>query len=58
LKKKKERERENMHTVRCGSTIGQKCHAKGSGKETKIQQFMYRGTTNVEHEMYDYIIIN
>ena len=32
-----------------------KCHAKGSRTETKIQKFMYRGTTNVEHEMYDYI---
>jgi len=23
-------------------------------KENKIQEFMYRGTTNVEHGMYDY----
>jgi hypothetical protein len=28
--------------------------AKGSGKEVKIQEFMYRDTTNVEPEMYDY----
>jgi hypothetical protein len=27
---------------------------KGSRKETKIQQFMYRDATNVEHVMYDY----
>jgi len=27
---------------------------KGSGKEVKIQEFMYRDTTNVEPEMYDY----
>jgi len=27
---------------------------KGSGKEVKIQEFMYRDTTNVEPELYDY----
>ena len=27
---------------------------KGSGKEAKIQKFMYRDTTNVEPEMSDY----
>jgi len=27
--------------------------AKGSGKEVKIQEFMYRDTANVESEMYD-----
>jgi hypothetical protein len=27
---------------------------KGSRKETKIHEFMYRDTVNVEHEMYDY----
>jgi len=27
---------------------------KRSGKEVKIQEFMYRDTTNVEPEMYDY----
>jgi hypothetical protein len=43
-----------MHTDRCGNTSGQKCHAKGSRKETKIQQFVYRDTANVEHEMYSY----
>ena len=43
-----------MHTNRFGNTHEQKCHAKGSRKETKIQEFMYRGTMNVEHEMYDY----
>jgi len=43
-----------MHTDRCGNTRRQKCRAKGSGKEVKIQEFMYRGTTNVEPEMYDY----
>ena len=31
----------------------QECCAKGSGKEFKIQEFMYRVTTNVEPEMYD-----
>jgi len=27
---------------------------KRSGKEVKIQEFMYRDTTNVKPEMYDY----
>ena len=42
-----------MHTDRCGNTRRQKCCAKGSRKEVEIQ-FMYRDTTNVEPEMYDY----
>ena len=49
----KNKKRENMHTDRCGNTRRQKCCAKGSGKEVKIQQFVYRDTTNVEPEMYD-----
>jgi hypothetical protein len=28
--------------------------SKGSGKGVKIQELMYRDTTNVEPEMYDY----
>ena len=43
-----------MHTDRCGNARRQKCCAKGSRKEVKIQEFMYRDTTNVEPEMYDY----
>ena len=43
-----------MHTDRCGNTCRQKCCAKGSGKEVKIQEFMYRDTANVEPEMYDH----
>ena len=50
----KERKRENIYTSRCGNACGQKCHAKGSRQEAKIQEFMYRDTTNVKHEMYDY----
>ena len=42
-----------MHTDRCGNTRRQKCCAKGSGKELKIQEFVYRDTTNVEPQMYD-----
>jgi len=42
-----------MHTDRCGNTRRQKRCAKGSGKEVKIQEFMYRDTTNVEPEMYE-----
>jgi hypothetical protein len=41
-------------TDRCDNTCRQKCCAKGSGKEVKIQEFMYKETTNVEPEMYDY----
>jgi hypothetical protein len=43
----------NNNTDRCGSTGRQKC-AKGSGKDVRMQEFMYRVTTNVEPEMYDY----
>jgi len=43
-----------MHTDRCSNTCRQKCHAKGSGKEVEIQEFMYRDITNVEPEMYNY----
>ena len=31
---------ENMHTGICGNTRRQKCCAKGSGKEFKIQEFV------------------
>ena len=47
-----------MHTDRCGNICRQKCRAKGSGKEVKIEEFMYRDTTNVEPEMYDYTSSN
>ena len=50
----KNKKRKNMHTERCGNTRKEKCCAKGSGKEVKIREFMYRDTTNVEPEMYDY----
>ena len=43
-----------MHTDRCGNSHRQKCRAKGSGKEVKIQEFRYRDITNVEPEIYDY----
>jgi hypothetical protein len=43
-----------MYTDRCGNTRRQKCRAKGSGNEVKIQQFMYRESANVEPEMYGY----
>ena len=44
-----------MHTGGCGSTRRQKCCVKGSGKEVKIQEFVYRDATNVEPEMYERI---
>ena len=43
-----------MHTDRCGNACRQKCCTKGSGKEVKIPEFMYRDTMNVEPEIYDY----
>jgi hypothetical protein len=49
----KNKRRENMHTGKCNKTNGQKCHAKGRRKETVIEEFMHRDTTNVRHEMYD-----
>jgi hypothetical protein len=49
---------ENMHTDRCGNTSGQKCHAKGSGKESKIQEFVCGDTPNVEREVYDHTGVN
>jgi hypothetical protein len=48
----------DMHTDRSDSTCGEKCRAKGSKKETKIQQFMDRNTTNMEHEMHDHTVEN
>ena len=43
-----------MRTDRCRNIRGEKCRAKGSGTEAKIQEFMYTDIMNVEHEMYDY----
>ena len=47
-----------MYTDRCGNIRRQKCCTKGSGKEVEIQGFMYRDTTNVGPEMYDYTNYN
>ena len=47
-----------MHTDSCGNTLRQKCHAKGSRKEVKIQESRYKDTTNVEPEMYNDISNN
>jgi hypothetical protein len=33
-----------MHTDRCGITSGQKCHAKGSRKETEMQGSAIKST--------------
>jgi hypothetical protein len=40
-----------MRTDKCCNSRRQKCCAKGSGKEVKIQEFMYTDTANVEREM-------
>jgi hypothetical protein len=42
-----------MHIDRCSNNRRQKCCAKGSGKEVKIEDLRYRDRTNVEPEMYD-----
>ena len=42
-----------MHIDTCGNTHRQKCHANGSRKELKYKS-LFRDTTNVEREMYDY----
>jgi hypothetical protein len=42
-----------MHTDRCGNTRRQKCRAKRSGKEVKIQEFRNTDATNMEPEMYN-----
>jgi len=43
-----------MHTDRCGNNCGQKCEANVIVKKAKIQEFVYRETTNVGHEMHYY----
>ena len=43
----------NNNNNRYGNTCRQKCCAKGSVKEIKIQEFKYRETMNVEPEMYN-----
>jgi hypothetical protein len=37
-----------------GITSGEKCRVKESRKESEIIKFMYKDTTNVQNEMYDY----
>ena len=46
-----------MHTDRRSNNCGQKCHAQGNRRDTKIQGFMYRDVTDVEYEMYGYTVI-
>ena len=41
-----------MNTDRCGNTCGREC-TKGSRKEAKIQELMYRDTTYVGHAICD-----
>ena len=43
-----------MHTDRCGNIRRQKFVQKEAEKKLKKKEFMYRDTTNVEPEMYDY----
>ena len=51
IKNKKE---ETCTFIDVAIPLRQKCCAKGSGKEVEVQEFMYRDTTNVEPEIYDY----
>jgi hypothetical protein len=47
-----EQQRYNMHADTGGNTNEQECHTKRSRKWRKyIKHFIYRGITNVEHEM-------
>jgi hypothetical protein len=40
---------QNMHADKYGNTSGQKCHPKGSRKETELRESVCRDTENVEH---------
>jgi hypothetical protein len=46
--------KKNIYTDRCSNIIGQECDEERKQKDTKIQEFIYRDTTNMEHE---YMII-
>jgi len=48
--------RTNMHTDRCGNTCRQKCCAKGSGKEVKIQEFVIQRMWNLKCTIVPVII--
>jgi len=37
-----------MLTDKCSNISRQECHTKGSRKDTKIKEFIYRVTMNVE----------
>jgi hypothetical protein len=41
----------NIKLIICDNTCGQKYYAKVSRKEMKVQEFMHRDKTNMEHEM-------
>jgi len=43
-----------MRTDSCTNTCKQNCCAERSRKEATIQEFIYRDTMNVEHEMNCY----
>ena len=51
--KTKKRERA-IANDRCKNTCGQKYLSNGSENEIKVQEIMYRDTTNVEQEIYEY----
>jgi hypothetical protein len=44
--------KKHLYTDGCGNTSGEKCYTKEGRKESKIQEFMYRDTMNVEHKMH------
>ena len=48
IKNQKQKTRNNDKR---GNTANRNVTQKGSGKEAKIQEFMHRDITNVEHEM-------
>jgi len=42
-----------MNIDRCGNTRRQNICVKGTGKEVKIHEFVYRDATDVEPEIHD-----
>ena len=44
-------EKGKVYTDKYGDAWGKKCHSKRSTKEAKVQEFRYRDTKNMGHEM-------
>ena len=53
----KNKTKKAMHTDRCGNGNGQERNATEAEKRAKVQEFTFRDTSNVGHEMYDCTVI-